>query len=222
MVPARLGAAFSLRPVFPYPAQAGMPGGTIYGWTTSQAGLPSGPVVQAAPRKNDLIQKLCLTCGLCCNGVLFRDVELQPGDCPERLLHLGVPLEASKQPRHPRKLRQPCPALGAGNRCQVYADRPARCRDFECALLKAAMAGEAELPVALRAIRETLELAARVRQLLRQLGDEEEALALSRRFQRMQKQICRQDWSEETAALYGQLTLGVHELNLRLGREFYP
>src|SRR5438132_2396309 len=35
-------------------------------------------------------EDLCLECGLCCNGVIFADVRLQPGDDPKRLKALGL------------------------------------------------------------------------------------------------------------------------------------
>ena len=39
------------------------------------------------------INQLCPACGLCCNGVLFADVELQPGDNAGRLIDLGMALK---------------------------------------------------------------------------------------------------------------------------------
>ncbi|MEI2724527.1 MAG: hypothetical protein V9H26_13620 [Verrucomicrobiota bacterium] len=42
--------------------------------------------------KNDAIVRLCPACGLCCNGVLFGDVELQRGDDAKQLAELGVDL----------------------------------------------------------------------------------------------------------------------------------
>ncbi|MBI5385867.1 MAG: YkgJ family cysteine cluster protein [Verrucomicrobia bacterium] len=163
----------------------------------------------------EIIDQLCLACGICCNGVLFADVELQPGDDADKLHGLGLSVRAAKFP-------QPCAALGAGCRCRFYADRPARCRQFECALFKKAAAGEVTVPAALRTIRQTLQLAAQVEDLLRRLGDSEEQRALSLRFQRMRKRIHAMELDEETAAFFGELTLAVHELNLALRREFYP
>jgi hypothetical protein len=63
--------------------------------------------------------QLCLACGLCCDGTLFADVELQPGDSADRLRELGQKLpqgkDAEGKPVH--KFAQPCPALGADCRC---------------------------------------------------------------------------------------------------------
>ena len=63
-------------------------------------------------------QSLCLACGLCCNGVLFKDVELREGDDAAKLKSLGLPLEQLKRKR---RFPQPCAALCADNRCRIYA-----------------------------------------------------------------------------------------------------
>lgn len=82
--------------------------------------------------------RLCAACGLCCNGVLFHTVRLQPGDAPEELAALGLKL------KHKRRLDlilQPCPAH-RGSCCAIYAQRPARCRLFACQQLQRLAAGE--------------------------------------------------------------------------------
>ena len=184
---------------------------------------------------DDTIQRLCLRCGICCNGVLFRDVELQAGDDPARLRSLGVTLQKSgNEPGPGRKvgnaspvsqllrLPQPCEALGEDCRCRIYLHRPRRCRAFECALFKEVQAGRRAISDAQRVIRTALEMAERVKTLLRQLGDTEETLALSLRFQRMQRAMNSKALTHESAGLYAELTLAVHDLNLLLGREFHP
>src|SRR5437867_9164117 len=87
----------------------------------------------------EVVAQLCPQCALCCNGVLFKDVELQPADDAARLKALGLPLDGSRK----AKFSQPCAAL-CGCHCGIYADRPMRCRQFECALLKSVAAGETD------------------------------------------------------------------------------
>ena len=164
------------------------------------------------------IEKLCLVCGICCNGVLFKDVELQPGDDAGRLRTLAHPLETR---RGRIRFPQPCAALGVDCRCRIYADRPVRCRDFECGLLQNVLGGRMEADAALRTIRATLRRAGEVKELLHELGDTEETLALSLRFQRMRKRLEAGTDDEETAETYSRLTLAVHDLNLRLRQSFY-
>jgi uncharacterized protein len=166
-----------------------------------------------------LAEQLCPACGICCNGVLFKDVELQRGDDAARLQTLGQPL-ARRRGR--TRFAQPCAALGLDGRCRLYPERPARCRDFECALFTAVQSGKAEMASARRAIRAALECANRVRVLLRELGDTNERLALSLRFRKMKKQLEAGCADEAIAETYSQLTLAVHDLNIVLRRDFYP
>ena len=169
---------------------------------------PTAPIATA-------IAKLCLQCGLCCNGVLFKDVELQPGDAPATLKRLGISLTKTN------KFPQPCGALN-GCECRIYANRPTRCRQFECALLKAVVASEVEVPAALRMIRDTQRKAEQVKRLLRELGDMEESRALSLRFKRMQRRFNSGNFDETKIEVFGDLTLAVHDLNLALRAKFYP
>lgn len=172
-----------------------------------------------------LPDQLCLSCGLCCDGTLFRDVELQPGDDAAKLGALGLPIPRSAL-RAPR-FAQPCAALCADLRCRVYADRPARCRQFECAVFKAVASGELEPPAALKTIRQTRQMAEKVRRLLRELGDAGEGIALAKRFKRLKRKFDAGELPEgldaETAYdRFAELSLAVHELDLRLRAKFYP
>ena len=168
-------------------------------------------------------QNICLECGLCCNGVIFADGQLQPGDDVEHLGKLGLRLKvpraniASKHPQI-RKFAQPCGAFD-GCQCRIYRERPAYCRQFECALLKRVAAGEIEAQQGLRVIRKAKKQAARVARLLRDLGDDDEQAPLQMRFRRVSRRI---DSSGPAADLFGELTLAVHALNCTLSQQFYP
>jgi len=168
---------------------------------------------------DSVVAMLCPNCALCCNGVLFKDVELQKGDNVEKLKDLGLPISNSRSKilRFP----QPCTALN-GCHCRVYADRPLRCRQFECALFKSVAVGGTEVEVALGVIRDARKRAEKVKGLLRELGDSEESLALSLRFKRAKRRFENSDVNESTADIFGRLTLAVHELNLLLHDKFYP
>lgn len=164
------------------------------------------------------MEKLCLQCGICCNGVLFRDVELPRGPGADKLRNQGLHLLSG---RNKLRLPQPCAALNEWH-CRVYADRPAHCRDFECGLYKAVREGRVTEAFALRSIRKTLRLAERVRGLLQELGCHEESLALSLRFQRLKKKLDIARADEAAASTFADLCLAVHELNLQLRGVFYP
>ncbi|MEO5719935.1 MAG: YkgJ family cysteine cluster protein [Chthoniobacterales bacterium] len=94
--------------------------------------------------------RLCGACGLCCNGVLFHTVRLQAGDSPAELAALGLKLKHKKRQD---LILQPCPAHRDGQ-CAIYAQRPERCRLFECRQLLRMKAGEITEAAALEKIGE--------------------------------------------------------------------
>jgi hypothetical protein len=107
--------------------------------------------------------------------VLFGDVELQRADDPQRLAQLGLSLQQKG-----RKLGfpQPC-ACYDGQFCRAYADRPARCRTFECRVLKRVVRGEITTGAALRLIEKGRQQSQRVREVIQALGGAEKSQALT-------------------------------------------
>jgi Fe-S-cluster containining protein len=167
-------------------------------------------------------ENLCLECGLCCNGVIFADVELNSTEAKELKSKIpGLRAAPTKGQAASAKLPQPCAALD-GCRCRIYSDRPTYCRQFECLLLKNVQAGRLNCAAALRVIRTAQHRADKVRGLLRELGDTNEEKALSHRFQRAAKQFETAPLTDANAQTYADLTLAVHELNLLLSEAFYP
>ena len=79
-----------------------------------------------------------------------------------------------------------------------------------------------EAPTALRAIRDAQKRAERVKQLLYELGDEDNSRALSLRFKRMQRRFESMPFEAAMTDKFGELTLAVHDLNLVLRAKFYP
>ena len=167
------------------------------------------------------LNQLCLSCGLCCNGVIFADVKLQSGDDASRLRALGLPVTQPQVRRNQPRFVQPCAALD-GCRCRAYAERPQHCRQFECVLFKSVAAGRTEPSAALRLVRTAHKRAEKVRTLLRELGDNDEHLSLGLRFRRTARRIQQSELEETTAATFGELTLAVHDLNLLISQAFYP
>ena len=154
------------------------------------------------------IEQLCPNCGLCCNGVLFGDVELQKGDDASRLIGLGLPL---KEKGTKRVFVQPC-ACFDGKLCQIYGGRPARCRTFECGLLKRVQGGDMEVKDALKRIDETLRLVEKVRRLLRASGQTDEHLALTHRYKQVMAAPIDLGGDEAAAENCGKLMLAVNDL----------
>jgi len=178
------------------------------------------------------VQKLCLNCGICCDGTLFKDVELRPGEDAAALEVLGLKLSSrilgsARKNQDPNskirspKFRQPCTALSECA-CRIYAGRPAHCREFECALLKAAAAGYIQLPTALKVIHSTRKKADTARALLDALGDTASDVCLSIRFRRVKRILESGSVSREASSQFSRLAKTVHDLNLLLGEYFYP
>lgn len=147
---------------------------------------------------------------MCCNGVLFADVRPEPGD--------SSPLFQGNRSR----VTQPCPAFNAGNcACAIYANRPARCRKFECRQLLGVRAGTTTADKALRQIQTARELADKAGKLLAELNFNNARLPLSRRFQRCQRAAERGEMPESQFDRLADLQLAVHQLTGLLAREFY-
>lgn len=165
---------------------------------------------------------LCLECGLCCNGVLFADGQLQPDDNSSRLEKLGLKLKQKpKTEGAKRKFIQPCAAFD-GCRCGIYTERPAYCRQFECLLLKRVASGETSRTEASRIVSRARCRVSKVKRLLRDLGDADESVALSIRFRRMARQLESRQLDSDAAERFSELTLAAHDLNMLLAEAFYP
>ena len=159
--------------------------------------------------------QFCPNCGLCCDSTLFADVELRTGDDAGRLAELGLSL-AKKGGK--LAFAQPC-ACFDGKLCGIYADRPKRCRTFECGLLKKVEADEMTVGAALKKISEAKKRAEKVRELLRSLGQRKEQMALTHRYTAAMSAPV--DLSDETnAERHGELMLVVNDLMSVLQRDF--
>ena len=157
--------------------------------------------------------RLCPECGLCCNGVMFHTVRLQPGDSPKELAALGLKLKRKKGANY---ILQPCPAF-RGSHCSIYAARPERCRLFECRQLKRVAAGEITEAMALAKIREVQRRVDEVSGLLETAGGTNAKRPLSKRCE---KALAEPASDDETAKLQKRLTLAMQELDAVLDREF--
>lgn len=169
----------------------------------------------------DSLEQLCLACGLCCDGTLFDQVQLEPGDDAPHLRALGLPVTVSRGRKPVGRFPQPCAALCRDRTCRLYTDRPRQCRTFECKVFKQVRAGETGADVALRLIAKARRHANQARRLLRRLGDHDEHRPLGERFHRMDERL-KADASDPAAlALYADLSLAIHRLQLIAHDHFY-
>ncbi|SKB06040.1 hypothetical protein SAMN02745166_04408 [Prosthecobacter debontii] len=131
-----------------------------------------------SPAVTEAASRLCLACGMCCNGVLFHIVRLQPTDSVKALEKMGMKLSRKKTEPY---FNQPCRFL-QGCTCQVYEHRPTRCRLFECQQIHGLAAGQITEAEALIVIRQTQEAVARVERLLSERGNTATERPLMERF----------------------------------------
>jgi len=162
------------------------------------------------------VEQLCPNCGLCCDSTLFADVELRKGDDAKKLEKLGLSLH--RKGKKKIAFAQPC-ACFDGKFCKIYADRPKRCRLFECGLLKKVGADEITTAAALKKISAAKVLREKVKDLLRSSGQRDEQLALTKRYTQIMSEPI--DLADDTAAdCRGELMMAVNDLMQTLQNDF--
>ena len=129
------------------------------------------------PDISSAASRLCAACGMCCNGVMFDIVRLQAGDSPKGLAALGLKVKRKRGQSH---FVQPCAAY-CDSQCSIYAERPERCRVFECRQLQRVASGEITEGMALGKIGAAVQLAAEVNVLLLRAGGTNERHSLTKR-----------------------------------------
>lgn len=162
------------------------------------------------------IAKLCPACGLCCNGVLFGDVELQRGDDAKLLSKLGVELFSKGKKT---AFAQPCDCLVNGL-CRIYENRPKRCAAFDCGLLKRVQTGKSTPGAALKRISEAKRCADEVLRLVRELGNRDESLPLNQRYSAVIAEPIDMSADESDIERRGELMMAVSRLVEILDRDF--
>lgn len=82
--------------------------------------------------------ELCLSCGLCCKGVIFNRAALKPDeiglakDCGLDYFPAGEGKFAFRLPCH----------LYQNSKCSIYLNRPDACKRYRCDLLKRLISGD--------------------------------------------------------------------------------
>jgi hypothetical protein len=89
---------------------------------------------------DDIESRVCVGCGMCCDGVLYERATVDPGEEPS-MLAAGLELIDDGDRK---AFRQPCPHSSCG-RCLIYQTRFQICRTFECALLRRVQSAELSL-----------------------------------------------------------------------------
>jgi len=171
---------------------------------------------QQDPAQKSWESRLCPECGLCCNGVLFADVRLVKGDEPLVLEKKGLSLKCGQGKI---TFDQPCACLDGGL-CTVYLHRPTRCRSFDCHTLKQAKSAKISRITALRRIRAAKNKVVKLNTLLRQLGNQDEHLPLTKRYENVMSLPVDMSAGEEEPQRRGDLLLTMSDLMDRFHRDF--
>ena len=156
---------------------------------------------------------LCQACGLCCNGVMFHTVRLQPGDSAKALAALGLKLKRKKGHDY---ILQPCPAFRE-SQCSIYAARPERCRLFECRQLQRLAAGEITEAAALETIRDVQQRVAHLDALLAQAGTTNAKRPLAKRCEKI---LAEPPADQAAVTLHEEITHALRELDTMLDHDF--
>jgi hypothetical protein len=75
-------------------------------------------------------ESICIQCGLCCDGSLFRAARLKEDDDRALMQSRGIRVH-----ERDRQFELPCPCL-VDKKCTIYDMRFSTCRRFRCRLLK--------------------------------------------------------------------------------------
>lgn len=160
--------------------------------------------------------RLCMACGMCCDGTMFQIVRMQPGDKPAELGRLGMKIRCHEGEFH---MEQPCAALRELC-CTIYDKRPTRCRLFDCQQLKRLEAGTISEEEAAAVIAETRGLARQVRDLIEQCGLREDGQALAERYERLTSTPVNVALEPEMVPLREELDMRMQQLRDILRRDF--
>ena len=160
--------------------------------------------------------RLCKACGLCCNGVMFHTVRLQPRDSAKALAALGLKLKRKQGQNY---ILQPCPAF-RGGQCSIYLARPERCQLFECRQLKRIAAGETTEALAFEKIKDVQQRVERLIQRLQACGKTDPKRPLSKRYEKIMAEPFEAESDLTAMALRRELTREMQELKELLDRDF--
>ncbi len=98
--------------------------------------------------------ELCLSCGLCCKGMLFDHAAIET-DETELVNQLGLNPYQKKVDYDAFSL--PCPRF-KDSKCTIYAQRPRICGDYQCKLLNGYLQGEISFGESIELVRKAISL----------------------------------------------------------------
>ena len=155
---------------------------------------------------------------MCCDGTMYRTVEVGGDDATEFLERAGL-LFSTKD--DVTAFRQPCSVFGGGC-CTVYERRPSVCREYRCLLLRRYEAGEVSYDEASALIARTTTLRDRVRPALTAYAAPDAPQALEGLYRLMTAKFEALPDPAAERREHAALLLEVAALRVLLSREFEP
>lgn len=164
------------------------------------------------------VEGICVGCGMCCDGTMYRTVDVGGDDRIELLETAGLVFFTHD---NVTSFRQPCSAFGPGC-CSVYDGRPSACRGYRCLLLRRHEAGEVSRDDARSLIARTIAIRDRVREGLNSYVDTNASESLDRLYRLMMAKFEAQADPAAARREQSDLLLTVVALRVILAREFEP
>jgi Fe-S-cluster containining protein len=165
-----------------------------------------------------MVTGICVGCGMCCDGTMYRTVDVDEADELTPLRAAGAVWATASGIT---SFLQPCSAFGAGC-CSIYDGRPGVCRTYRCRLLRRYEAGEVSYEDARGLIDSTVAVRDRVRSGLTAYVEPEKLEALEGLYRVMNAKL--ETTADPAAARreHADLLLEVVALRVVLAREFEP
>jgi hypothetical protein len=163
---------------------------------------------------------LCLSCGLCCKGLLHNRAILLPAEfgLAQEIGLTILPQAAGDTSTLTPTFRLPCPCFQNG-RCSTYTKRPEACGRYRCDLLRDFEAQKIDLETALEPVEQAKTLIAEIATLI---GDTNEAETIWSRAAQFAKGHGLQLYSNEFTRAFPQIQLKVSTLYMLCDRHFEP
>lgn len=153
---------------------------------------------------------LCLSCGLCCQGILHSYAGLE-----EEELGLAEELRLPVIDKDDRSaFRLPCPRY-RDHKCSVYPKRPRVCGSYQCALLKGLLQGRLSFEACTTVVSEAQKL---IREITEHMGTPSQTRSLWDEIRDFFGQHCEADQPEAFRREHATFLLNVKRLALLCSR----
>lgn len=150
-------------------------------------------------------QSICTSCGLCCDGTIFKRTTLNPEDSVKKNHDAGIFIIQCGEKSF---LQQPCHYLD-NRHCRIYKVRPKVCSNYKCKLLERHFAGQLSFKEGIEIVNNALKHLYELKQMLH--ASDTEMVNLSDLFV---------VWNEEQKIPDHSILLSYVAFQIRLDRYF--